>query len=44
MQTVLRTTLAEHTIEPASAQIEWARWRSVIVAPHAGSRIILRQR
>ena len=44
MQTVLRATLARHTIEPAGAHIERARWRSVIVTPHAGSRIILRRR
>jgi cytochrome P450 len=44
MQTVLRATLAKHTIEPAGAHIERARWRSVIVTPHAGSRIILRRR
>ncbi len=43
MQTVLRTTLATRTILPASARIERARWRSVIVTPHAGSRIILRK-
>jgi cytochrome P450 len=44
MQTVLRATLAKHTIEPAGARIERARWRSVIVTPHAGSRIILHRR
>jgi cytochrome P450 len=44
MQTVLRATLAEHTILPASARIEHARWRSVIVTPHAGSQIILHRR
>ena len=44
MQTVLRATLATRTIKPASADIEHARWRSVIVTPHAGSRIILRNR
>jgi len=44
MQTVLRATLAKHTIEPAGPHIERARWRSVIVTPHAGSRIILRRR
>jgi cytochrome P450 len=43
MQTVLRATLAKYTIEPAGAHIERARWRSVIVTPHAGSRIILRR-
>ena len=41
MHTVLRTTLSTRTITPASAHIERARWRSVIVTPHAGSRIIL---
>jgi cytochrome P450 len=44
MQTVLRATLAKHTIEPAGPHIERARWRSVIVTPHAGGRIILRRR
>jgi cytochrome P450 len=44
MQTVLRATLAKYTIEPAAPHIERARWRSVIVTPHAGSRIILRRR
>jgi cytochrome P450 len=44
MQTVLRTTLATRRILPASGHMERARWRSVIVTPHAGSRVILRQR
>jgi cytochrome P450 len=44
MQTVLRAVLAKHTIEPAGARIERARWRSVIVTPHAGSRIALHRR
>jgi cytochrome P450 len=44
MQTVLRATLTTRTITPAAAQIEHARWRSVIVTPHAGSQIILRNR
>jgi cytochrome P450 len=42
MQTVLRATLTKHTVMPASTRIERARWRSVIVTPHAGSRIVLR--
>ncbi len=44
MRTVLRATLATHTILPASARIERPRWRTVMVTPHAGSRIILRAR
>jgi cytochrome P450 len=44
MQTVLRAVLADQTIMPAGPRIERARWRSVIVTPHAGSRIILRAR
>lgn len=42
MKTVIRTVLATRTVEPASGRIERPRWRSVIVAPHAGSRVILR--
>ncbi len=44
MQTVLRTTLSRLDVLPASRKIEHARWRSVIVTPHAGSRVILRKR
>jgi cytochrome P450 len=44
MKTVLRTVLATRTVEPAARRIERPRWRSVIVAPHAGSRVILRAR
>jgi cytochrome P450 len=44
MRTVLRAALAEHEILPAGPQIERARWRSVIVTPHAGSRIVLHRR
>jgi cytochrome P450 len=44
MQTVLRATLATRTILPAGRRMEHARWRSVIVTPHAGSRVILRRR
>lgn len=44
MRTVLRATLAEHEILPTSPRIERARWRSVIVTPHAGSRVILHRR
>jgi cytochrome P450 len=44
MKTVLRTVLAERTVDPASRHMERPRWRSVIVTPHAGSRVILRAR
>jgi cytochrome P450 len=44
MKTVLRTVLAERTVEPAGRHMERPRWRSVIVTPHAGSRVILRRR
>jgi cytochrome P450 len=44
MRTVLREVLAKCRIEPAGARIERARWRSVIVTPGAGSRIVLRPR
>ena len=44
LQTVLRAVLATRTVVPASGQIERARWRSVIVTPHAGSRVLLRAR
>lgn len=44
MKTVIRTVLATRTVEPASGRIERPRWRSVIVTPHAGSRVILRPR
>jgi cytochrome P450 len=42
--TVLRTVLARMTIRPAQREIERARWRSVIVTPHAGSRVVLHRR
>jgi cytochrome P450 len=44
MQTVLRTALSECLVMPVSARIERPGWRSVMVAPHAGSRVILRAR
>jgi len=44
MQTVLYATLSKLDILPASRKIEHARWRSVIVTPHAGSRVTLRKR
>jgi cytochrome P450 len=44
MKTVLRTVLETMTINPASRRMERPRWRSVIVTPHAGSRVVLRRR
>ncbi len=44
MQTVLRTVLETMTVSPASRRMERPRWRSVIVTPHAGSRVVLRSR
>ncbi len=44
METVLRTVLATRTIMPASSRVERARWRSVIITPHAGSRVLLQGR
>lgn len=44
IQSVLRTVLSQMTVHPASRRMEHARWRSVIVTPHAGSRVILRAR
>jgi hypothetical protein len=44
MKIVLRTVLATTTIRPAGKRMEQPRWRSVIVTPHAGSRVILQGR
>jgi cytochrome P450 len=44
MKTVLRTVLETMTVGPASRRMERPRWRSVIVTPHAGSRVVLRPR
>jgi cytochrome P450 len=44
MKTVLRTVLASMTVRPASRRMERPRWRSVIVTPHAGSRVVLHRR
>lgn len=44
MKIVLRTVLEHRTVNPASSRLERARWRSVIVTPHAGSRLVLHTR
>jgi len=44
MQLVLRTVLSGLEILPCASRIETARWRSVIVTPGDGSRVVLRRR
>jgi cytochrome P450 len=44
MKTVLRTVLATMTVLPAARKMERPRWRSVVVTPHAGSRVVLHPR
>jgi cytochrome P450 len=44
MKTVLRAVLETMTVDPANRRMERPKWRSVIVTPHAGSRVILRPR
>ena len=41
MKTVLRAVLSGATVLPAGRRMERPRWRSVIVTPHAGSRVVL---
>jgi cytochrome P450 len=43
MRTVLRALFERLTIEPASARLETARWRTVIVTPGGGCRVVLRK-
>ncbi len=44
LQTILAATLARYEITPANPTPERPRWRSVIVTPHDGCRVVLRQR
>ena len=44
LETVIRGTLGDRALRPASLRIERARWRSVIVTPAKGSRVILTAR
>jgi cytochrome P450 len=43
MHTVLRATLSKRCILPAGRAVERAQWRSVIVTPRSGSRVVLRR-
>lgn len=42
--TVLDVALSAVSVHPTAGELERPRWRSVIVVPHAGSRVILRDR
>jgi tetraprenyl-beta-curcumene synthase len=44
MRTVLRTLLERVEIEPATPRMETARWRTVIVVPGEGCKVVLRKR
>lgn len=44
MKAILKEVLATRVVLPASRRIEHPRWRSAIVVPHAGGRVILRER
>ena len=44
IKTVLRTVLETMAVRPAAQKMEHPRWRSVIVTPHAGSRVVLHRR
>jgi hypothetical protein len=44
MSTVLRAVFTDLLVEPVGRKVERARWRSVIVTPGQGSRIIFRPR
>jgi cytochrome P450 len=44
VKTILQHVLATRAVFPASKRIEHPRWRSAILVPHAGGRVILRKR
>jgi cytochrome P450 len=44
MRALLRATVATRTLTPAAPQPERARWRSVIVTPSDGGRVVLHPR
>jgi cytochrome P450 len=41
IKAVLRTVLSDVRVLPAGRRVERPRWRSVIVTPHAGGRVVL---
>jgi cytochrome P450 len=44
MQAVLRELISTRVIQPAGDRLEHARWRSAILVPHAGGKVVLRRR
>jgi cytochrome P450 len=44
LETVLEVALSALTVLPAELAMEHASWRSVIVAPHRGARVVLHER
>lgn len=44
MQTLIREVFSTRVALPASAEIERERWRSAVLVPHAGSRVLLQAR
>ena len=44
LHAVLRIGLSQLTLAPVASRVETARWRSVIVTPGHGSRIVLTRR
>jgi cytochrome P450 len=44
VKAILRQVLSTRIVLPASKRIEHPRWRSAILVPHAGGRIIMRER
>lgn len=44
MKTILRVVLTRFTVHPVGRRMERPRWRSVIVTPHRGCRVVLRSR
>jgi cytochrome P450 len=44
LQTLIRATVATRTIVPTTRRLERARWRSVIVTPAKGGRVVLSPR
>jgi cytochrome P450 len=44
MQVLLRTVLSQATLSPVKRRVERARWRSVVVTPYNGARVVLHSR
>lgn len=44
VKAILRQVLSTRVVLPASRRIEHPRWRSAILVPHAGGRVIIRKR